>query len=127
MKGVSSKNLGLIIAFLLPGFIGLWRLFYHSPLVSSWIRGSREAAPAVGGFLYVALPSLAVGLTVNASRWAVMDTLLHRSGISQPSLDSVRLPGRFEEFEGPVGAHSRSTTVGRRTFSPRSKEQARHD
>jgi hypothetical protein len=82
---VIDNNFGVVIAFWLPGFLLLWGLAYSFPQVSALIPKPTEGdAPTVGGFLYVALASLAVGLIVSAIRWMIVDTLMHATGVRQP-------------------------------------------
>ena len=81
MSTLSNQNFGLIIAFLLPGFVALLGVSFFSPAVASWITVPRQDAPAVAGFMYVTLASLAAGVTVSAVRWAIIDHLHHATGI----------------------------------------------
>ena len=90
MKEVSSSNFGLLIAFLLPGFVVLWGASYFSGTIALWLSGSGET-PTVGGFMYVTLASVAAGVTVSTVRWAVIDTIHHWTGLSQPHWDFSRL------------------------------------
>jgi hypothetical protein len=84
MKDVSDKSFGVVIAFLLPGFVLLWGLSYSSPQVESWLQiASAEKGPAIGGFLYATLASLALGLLVSAARQIVLDQLLYSTGIDR--------------------------------------------
>jgi hypothetical protein len=71
MKDVTAKNFGVVIAFLLPGFILLWGLSFSSDLVSTWLAKSSSGSASVGGFLYSTIASLALGLIVSAARWAL--------------------------------------------------------
>lgn len=107
MKEMSSKGFGLVIAFLLPGFIGLWGVSYVSPVVMGWITQAHDQAPTVGGFLYVTLASLAVGQFISAVRWALIDTLHHRTGVRPPNWNFSNLQGRLAEFESLVENHYR--------------------
>ena len=90
MKEVSSSNFGLLIAFLLPGFVVLWGASYFSGTIALWLSGSGET-PTVGGFMYVTLASVAAGVTVSTVRWAVIDTIHHWTGLPQPHWDFSRL------------------------------------
>ena len=90
MKQVSSGNFGLLIAFVLPGFIVLWGVSYFSATVRLWLSGA-GTTPTVGGFLFVTLASVAAGVTVSTVRWLVIDTIHHWTGIRQPSWDFARL------------------------------------
>jgi hypothetical protein len=107
VKDQVTNNFGLVIAYLLPGAVALWGAAYLSPLVQAWFGTSPGTAPTIGGFLYVTLGSIGAGLIVSAVRWAVLDTLYHRTGIPQPRWDFSKLPGRVEAFEGLVENHYR--------------------
>ena len=61
----TDKNFGLVIAYLLPGFVALWGVGCFSPTVASWISASPQGAPTVAGVCYVTLASLAAGLIAN--------------------------------------------------------------
>jgi hypothetical protein len=77
MKDVTGKNFGVIIAFLLPGFVLLWGLSYSSKPIADWLaRSSGSDAATIGGFLYSTLASLALGLLVSATRWLLVDHFL---------------------------------------------------
>ena len=90
MKEVSSSNFGLLIAFLLPGFVVVWGASYFSETIALRLSGS-GATPTVGGFMYVTLASVAAGVTVSTVRWAVIDTLHRWTGLPQPHWDFSRL------------------------------------
>ena len=97
MKEVSTGNFGLLIAFLLPGFIVLWGLSYFSATVRVWLSGAGQT-PTVGGFMFVTLASVAAGVTVSTVRWLVIDTIHHWTGISQPAWDFSRLQDNVSAY-----------------------------
>lgn len=99
MKNVSNKNFGLLIAYLLPGFTALWGLSYVSETIRSWLGSPPTTVPTVGGFLYVTLASVAAGLTVSTVRWAVIDTILHWTGVPRPEWDFSRLQQNATAFD----------------------------
>lgn len=99
MKDVTSSNFGLLIAYLLPGFATLWGISYVSLPVRAWLGAGPENAPTVGGFLYVTLASVAAGMTVSATRWLLIDTLHHMTGIARPSWDFGKLQSNIAAFE----------------------------
>ena len=107
MSDLTGKNFGLLIAYVLPGFVALWGVGRFSKTVDSWITASQQHAPTVGGFLYVTLASLALGLTVSAVRWATIDTLHHKTGIKPPSLEFSTLGDKLDGFHGLVENHYR--------------------
>ena len=98
MSDLSEKNFGLVIAYVVPGFVALWGVAYLSPTVASWIAASQSAAPTVAGFLYATLASLAAGLTVSAVRWALIDTLHHATGVMRPSWEFANLDERLDGY-----------------------------
>jgi len=99
MQESSITNFGLLIAFLLPGFVALWGVSYGSEIVRSWFGASANDAPTVGGFLYVTLASIIAGMAVTIVRWLVIDTVHHYSGIARPNWDFSRLEERVAAFD----------------------------
>jgi len=107
MKDVSDKNFGVIIAFLLPGFLLLWGLSYSVTDVATWLaKSSRNDAPSIGGFLYATLASLALGLMISAVRWLIVDSVLGWV-TSLPRIDFAKLKDKdaFATFQGIVENH----------------------
>lgn len=86
-----DRSFGLIIAFILPGFLCLVGLTPYWPTLATWLSAEPTREPSLGGFLYVVLGSLAAGLIVSAVRWAAIDTLHHATGIARPDLNFRRL------------------------------------
>lgn len=99
MGELSVRNFGLLIAYLIPGFLALWGLSFLSPAVAEWLRGAGSAGPTVGGFLYVLLASVAAGMTVSALRWALVDRAHGMTGLRRPQLDFRNLSGKLDAFE----------------------------
>ena len=98
-------SFGALIAFLLPGFVGLWGVSFLSPRVQSWISGPGSGAPPAVTVLMILLASLAVGLVISAIRWSVIDRLLHHTGTPAPVLDFSKIKGCLQEFEAIVENH----------------------
>jgi hypothetical protein len=104
---LSSDNFGLLIAYLLPGFVTLWALRPFVPAIEVWLGASTNNGPTVDGFLYATLGSTAAGLLISAIRWAVIDHLYHVTGIPEPKWDFRRLPEALAAFESHVEDHYR--------------------
>jgi hypothetical protein len=104
---LSEKNFGIIIAYILPGFVALWGVSYSSATVESWIGASQPGSPTVAGFCYVTLASLAAGLTVSALRWALVDSLHHATGLVPPAWKFAKLDDRLQGFLTLVEGHYR--------------------
>ena len=110
MKGLNDNNFGIVIAFLLPGFILLYGFSYSSSDVALWLaKASGREAPSVGGFLYSTLASLALGLIVSAARWLVIDHLLRYTGVRDPGLNfgKLREKEHLEAFNAVIANHYR--------------------
>jgi hypothetical protein len=107
MQNLSRGNFGLIIAYLLPGLTALAGIALFSPTVRLWLGSPPTESPTVGGFLYVTLASLGVGLVVSTLRWAIVDTIHHRTGLPEPELNFASLQANLAAFEGAVENHYR--------------------
>lgn len=72
-----SATFGVLIAFLLPGFLCLYGLSFRAEALADLLDVSGQTASSAD-FLYTALASLSIGLILNAVRWAVLDNIFHR-------------------------------------------------
>ncbi len=107
MRDVTTRNFGLLIAYVLPGFTALWGLSYFSPTIQGWLGAASLDSPTVGGFLYVTLGSVGAGMTVSTIRWLVIDPIHHRTGIRQPDWDFSRLRDTVAAFDALIEIHYR--------------------
>lgn len=97
MKDVSTGNFGLLIAFVLPGFIVLWGASYFSATVRLWLS-TAGTTPTIGGFMFGTLASVAAGVTVSTVRWLVIDKIHHWTGIRQPPWNFSRLGQNVDAY-----------------------------
>ena len=104
---ISARNFGLFIAYLLPGFVAIWGLSMLSAPVRLWLVGVAGEGPNAAGVVYALLASMAAGMTASAMRWALVDSVHHRTGILPPAWDDSKLQERLEAFESLVGNHYR--------------------
>jgi hypothetical protein len=109
MKDISNRNFGLLIAHVLPGFVALWGLQDVSPTVRVWMSAAPSVSdlPTVGGFLYVTLASVALGMTVGAIRWCTVDWTHHHTGLVRPIWDDSKLQANLQAFDLIVEHHYR--------------------
>jgi len=107
VRDLSPFDFGLIVAYLVPGFVVLWGLSLHFPIVAGWLAVAPQSAPTIGDLLYTTLASVACGMTVNAVRWAIIDTIHHHTGIPPPACDYSLLPERLAAFQSVVEDHYR--------------------
>ncbi len=109
MKDSLGLNFGLIIAFLLPGFIFLYGASFSVVPIAVSFQGAAAKETTVGAFLIVMLASLAVGLLLSAFRWFVLDHLFSWMGIGKETLDfdQLRKPEALAAFHAVVENHYR--------------------
>ncbi|TWU54713.1 hypothetical protein Poly51_34320 [Rubripirellula tenax] len=96
MQSLTNKNFGLVIAFLVPGFIAICGVSFRSTTVNVWIAGTEGVS--VGGFLYSTLAALFVGLLCSTARWLCLDWLHHHTGIARPEWDYVKLQANLGAY-----------------------------
>src|SRR5271169_3932821 len=99
MSYISSKQFGLIVAFLIPGFIGLAGLLPLMPIVSEWLRPVNLGDFGIGPTIYALMAATAVGMILSCVRWLVIDHLLQWSGIPAPAWDFRQLENRLEALD----------------------------
>lgn len=107
MKEVTQKNLGPLIAYVVPGLVVLWGISPFSVTVETWLTSANGASPSVAGFLYVTLASLAAGLTLNAVRLVTMDVVHHHTGLKRPEFDFSEFQAKFWAFNQLFESHYR--------------------
>lgn len=107
MRDLTQDNFGLLIAYLLPGFVALWGMAYHVETIQLWLQSTAPNAPTIGGFLYATLASTALGLVVSAVRWALVDRILGWLGVRQPEWDFDQFSERLAAYEVLVANHYR--------------------
>lgn len=82
----SSLDFGTVIAFVAPGFIGLYALSYHVSTAKTWLDAASNKEQSVGVFLMVLLASIAIGLVISGVRQLVIDSLLCSSRLGRFAL-----------------------------------------
>jgi hypothetical protein len=99
MKEISNSNFGILIAYLVPGFVTLVGVGRFIPVVRESLMVSSASAPTVEGFLFVTLAAIGLGLLVNAVRWQIIDNLHYWTGVPRRSWDYSMLPDRIGAFQ----------------------------
>lgn len=98
MQNLTNRNFGLVVAYLIPGFVCLWGIGFIDPRVAAWLAGSRDVGPTIAGVLYVTIASLGLGMTASAVRWAIIDQLHHATGLTRPAWSDRDLHNRIEAY-----------------------------
>lgn len=107
MQSVTNANFGPLIAYLVPGVTVLVGAGQLMPELRPWLALSAEQSPTIGGFLYLTVAAIAVGMVVSAVRWAVIDTIHAWTGLPLPSLDFGRLGENVDAFSLLIEIHYR--------------------
>ena len=105
MDELTHRNFGLLIAYVLPGFVTLSSASYFYPELAQWFATAPQTTASVGSFFYVIISSLAVGLIVSAVRWATIDQVNEWTGLRRPKLDFTRLQENLQAFDNAVVLH----------------------
>lgn len=87
-----ERSFGILIAFIIPGWIGLLGLSYIYPLFDVWLAGSVKDSPTVGGFLFALLASAALGTGFSTIRWLIVDPLvgLTTKKTARPTFENLK-------------------------------------
>lgn len=105
---VSDRNFGLLIAYIIPGFIALIGLSGISPTINLWLGGfAAEQMPSVAGFLYVTIASVGLGMTASAIRFVVIDKINELTGLKRPAWDDRQLQANYQAYTLVIEQHYR--------------------
>lgn len=113
MKDVTNQNFGILIAYIIPGFTLLAGLSTVYEPLRVWFPLSPvsldeiaiTSSHTIGGFLYATLMSIGVGMILGAIRWAVIDTIHHRTGVGRPAWDGAELQKNLRAFSFLIEIH----------------------
>ena len=104
---VNERSFGILIAYLIPGWLVLLGLSYCNSTVADWLSGTIENSPSVAGFLYSTLASIGLGVFVSTLRWITIDRLVHRSGVRRSSPGFTKLTESHQAMTILVDGHYR--------------------
>jgi hypothetical protein len=103
----TGKYFGLLIAYVLPGFVALWGARPMSPTIANWLSTEPAFPAGLAAVVFVTLASIAAGMTVSAARWLIVDSIHARTGLRRPVWNDAILAERLHAFEALVDAHYR--------------------
>lgn len=86
---ILSRQFGLVIAYLLPGFIALIGVAPFVPMIAGWLKADQS-----GGFgapVYALLAATAAGMVVSCFRWFLVDQILVMTGLERPAFNARAL------------------------------------
>jgi hypothetical protein len=102
---ILTKQFGLLIAYLLPGFVALGGIAPLVPTVAGWLKADQTAS--FGAPLYALLAATAAGMTVSCFRWLTVDQLHVFFGVPPPNFNARALEERPAAFQYLVENHYR--------------------
>jgi hypothetical protein len=98
MADTPSQHLGLVVAVLIPGFIGLAGVSLLVPAVGEWLQPVDQGNMGFGPPIYALLTATAVGMIVGCFRWLLVDHLHHWTGLKPPMWKLHLLKERLDAF-----------------------------
>lgn len=104
MEDVTKDNFGYIIAFIIPGFLGLWALSLISPIINTWLTMQTSSFVVIKDVVFVILASLGLGVFESTIRWIVFEKMIC-CRFKQAEPDFSKLKGNLGEFESIVENH----------------------
>src|SRR5690348_4153515 len=88
----ASIDFALVLAYLLPGFVGVFALTYVSDWVKQLFNALLNKDASFGAAFIISLAAVAVGVTISAVRGLVLDEL-------QYLLRTTRPPSSYEALK----------------------------
>jgi len=107
MPNISSRQFGLIVAYVLPGFIALAGIAPVLPAVATWLRPVAAGDIGLGPPVYIVLTATAIGLFLSCFRWLSIDQIHYWTGVRHPAWDDRQLPSALGGFDYLVQNHFR--------------------
>ena len=103
----SNRWFGLIVAYLVPGFIGLAGVSPFLPEVGEWLQPVAWGDWGIGPTIYALLAATGVGMIVSCFRWLLIDQIHRWTGIVAPDWNDQLLEQKLEAFNYLVEHHYR--------------------
>lgn len=96
-----AEAFGYVVAYLCPGFIGLWTISRFVDTLGNWLSDAAAHSTSFGGFLLLVLASLSLGVFISGVRVLVFENLVFKAerfkDCEMPSVDvRRRTSGAFE-------------------------------
>jgi len=103
----SFSNFGLLVAYVLPGFIAVAGMAPIFPTLAGWLRPVAQGDLGLGPPVYAVLGATAVGLILSCFRWVLIDHVHQWTGVKQPVWDDSQLSELLGGFDYLVQNHFR--------------------
>ncbi len=103
---ILNRPFGLIIAYLLPGFVALVGIAPLVPTVAGWLKPVDQGV-GVGPPVYALLAAIAIGMVASCFRWLLIDRIHALTGVGPPVFNARALEARPSAFTYLVENHYR--------------------
>lgn len=103
----AQQQFGLIVAFLLPGFIGLAGVVPLVPAVGQWLQPVAQGDLGFGPPIYALMSATTVGMIVSCFRWLIVDHLLEWTGVPQAVRRYEQLAEKLDAYDYLIEVHYR--------------------
>jgi hypothetical protein len=107
MTQTSNWQFGLIVAYVLPGFIALAGMAPVLPPVAIWLRPVAQGDLGLGPPVYTVLAATAIGMFLSCVRWLSIDQVHYWTGVRRPDWDDRHLATALSGFDYLVQNHFR--------------------
>ena len=101
---ILNRQFGLVIAYLLPGFIVLAGIAPFAPLVAGWLEPSVQG---LGPPAYAVLAATTAGMIASSFRWLLIDSIHSLTGVPTPAFNAGALKDSPDAFNLLVESHYR--------------------
>ena len=107
LKNIHGRGFGLLIAYVIPGFLVLVAASFHLLWLQTWLLGATDAGPSIGGFLYFGIAAVGCGMACDVVRWFTLKVVETGLGLPGPSWNDATLSDRLAAFDRLVEDHFR--------------------
>lgn len=93
MREITYTHFGLLIAYVLPGFVVIWGISGLWPVapICTGDTSTCSTLPSLIGFFNTTIGAITAGMVVSAIRFALIDTIHHLTGLKRPYLTGREL------------------------------------
>lgn len=107
MQTVTNANFGLLIAYVVPGYLFLLGASFQNEWISLLLGQRDGSAPSVAGVILLTVIAVSIGLIASTIRWLIIDSIHHCLGLSNKKWDFAQLKSRVDGFQFLVESHYR--------------------
>ena len=103
----AQQQFGLVVAYLLPGFIGLAGVVPLVPAVGQWLQPVAQGDLGFGPPIYALLSAITVGMIVSCFRWLIVDHVLEWTGVPKVVRGYENMPEKLDTVDYIIAMHYR--------------------